>query len=134
MSSITQLSYWFNQKTKDNNGNTVTDINAGLRKLIPDLWPIISTADAATNQFIIDETLAGQPDYMASVYNDSPDLFWYICLSNLVTSPFDDFDTEHIYYAYSTNHLNEIATNKNSGGGTQPASSPDKNGKIITLN
>lgn len=133
MSNATNLSYWFNQKVMDNNGNMVSDINAGLRKLLPDLMPILNNLQNNHEEFMIDDTLLGQPDYMAASFNGGENLFWYICLANLVADPFGGFDTEHVYYAFDNNYLTQLCSNKNSGAGTQSAQK-EKIGKIVTLN
>lgn len=132
MSDISKLSYWFNQTITDGNGNTITDINAGLRKLLPDLMPELNNLSNNYTTFAIDETILGQPDYIAHTMQKNHNLFWYVCLANLITNPFEGFDTEHIYYSFDKSYLTSLSTKQAAGGATQPTN--QKVGKIITLN
>lgn len=132
MSDITNLSYWFDKTLTDPNGNVVTDINAGLVNLIPNIMPELNNLNNEHERFVLTDIVTYQPDLIAHVQYKNDDLFWYVCLANLIDNCFDGFDSEHIYYAFSTSYLSMLATNNNAK--KNPSNSNGKIGTTITLN
>lgn len=105
--SYKNFSYWFDERIVDNNDISVTDINKGLTKLIPDLIDELNNLDNAHQTFVVNEQNIGEPDAQAYLIYGNPVLWWYICLSNLIDDPFEEFTSNKIFYAFDEKYLSE---------------------------
>ena len=125
-----KFSYWFSETTLDNNGEVVSDINAGIEKLIPDLMEKLDNAENAEKRFIIPDCQIGMPDVAAVTFYSDEDLWWYICLENSLYNPFSEYKNNLLYYVFPDkilrNHDQSIKATNNIGN--------SKIGKIIELN
>jgi hypothetical protein len=128
--SYDNLSYWFEDRIVDNNGVSVSDINAGLVKLIPGLIDDLNDTSNTHTRFVLNEEQEGMPDDVASRIYENQNLWWYICLANLLDNPFDEFKTSMIYYAFDGQYLTAHQVEQEAS----KQSKESKIGKIITLN
>ena len=63
--SCNNFSYWFSDTIVDPNGKTVSDINKGIQRLIPDLIDQLNDLNNSHTRFVPNETQDGQPDSLA---------------------------------------------------------------------
>ena len=124
------LSYWFSEITIDNNGEVVSDINAGLLKLLPDLIDQLNVGDNAEKRFIIPDCQIATPDIAAQTFYDNENMWWYICLENNIVNPFKEYTNNLLYYIFSDAYLE----NKDQQNTTANSTKESKIGKIIELN
>ena len=128
--SYSDFSYWFSETTLDNNGEVVSDINAGLLKLIPDLIDQLNNTSNTHKRFIVPDCQIAMPDIAAQTFYNTEDMWWYICLENLISNPFTEYKNELLYYAFSLSLLTDHDKSKQ----TDTTSNSSKIGKIIELN
>lgn len=124
------LSYWFSEITLDNNGEVVSDINAGITKLIPGLMEDLNNPEKAEARFIIPDCQIGTPDIAAVTFYTYEDLWWYICICNSISNPFDEYNNNFLFYVFPEKTLSSHDTNVNITNN----SSQSKIGKIVELN
>jgi len=128
--SCKNLSYWFSETTLDNNGEIVSDINAGLLKLLPDLMEQLNAGNNAEKRFIIPDCQIATPDIAAQTFYENENMWWYICLENNIVNPFKEYTNNLLFYIFSESYLinhDQNITNTN----TEQKS---KIGQIIELN
>jgi len=124
------FSYWFSDRIIDNNGNTVSDINAGITKLIPDMIDELNDTSNEHTRFIIPDCQVSMPDVAAKSFYNYENLWWYLCLSNLITNPFNEYNSNLLYYAFTLNILKSHDINTNNSN----KNTKSKIGTIIELN
>lgn len=132
MDDYNNLSYWFSDTIVDLNGKTVSDINKGLVRLIPDLIDQLNNLDNIHTTFIPSENQNGQPDSVAYLKYNNQNLWWYVCLSSCLEDPFKEFSHERVLYAYDRGYLTNHAQEETAAKNAQDQES--KIGKIIELN
>ena len=121
-SNYQDFSYWFSDTITDPKGYTVSDINKGIKRLFTDL---VDQLNNLNNQH-------RQPDSAAYVKYSNENLWWYMCLSNCLENPFEDFVHDKIFYAFEKTILtNHAKTESNS---TTKDNTESKIDKIIELN
>lgn len=128
--SYTDFSYWFSNTIIDNNGENVSDINAGIEKLLPDMIDQLNNANNDHTRFIVPDCQIAMPDIAAQTFYKYESLWWYICLANLLDNPFNQYTNQYLFYAFTLQILesHDIKQQKSS---TQQKS---KIGTIIELN
>lgn len=99
--SCFDFSYWFSSTIQDNNGNTVTDINEGINKLIPDMIEELNDTTNQHTRFIVPDCQEAMPDISAQKFYNYENLWWYLCLSNVITNPFNEYNRQFLYYAFT---------------------------------
>ena len=128
--SCNELSYWFSEMTLDNNGEVVSDINAGIVKLIPELMEKLNGENGSTyDRFIIPDCQVGMPDIAASTFYDTGSMWWYICLENQLANPFTEYLNNFLYYSFPQIILDDHDKKVNLSN----TNSNSKIGKIIEL-
>ncbi len=127
--SCNDFSYWFSQTTVDNNGEVVSDINAGLVKLIPGMIDELNNLNNEHTKFILPEVQEYMPDMVAVQLYNNENLWWYICLTNLLVNPFVEYKYNFMYYAFTKTILTDHAIEKETSSQDQ-----SKIGTIIELN
>lgn len=127
--SYNDFSYWFSNTTIDNNGEVVSDINAGLVKLIPGMIDELNNTNNEHTKFILPEVQEYMPDMVAMQLYNNEHLWWYICLTNLLVNPFVEYKHNFMYYAFTKTILANHAIEKETSSKNQ-----SKIGTIIELN
>lgn len=127
--SFLDFSYWFSNLIQDNNGVIVTDINEGIRKLIPDMIDQLNDIDNEHTRFMVPDCQIGMPDVAAKTFYDNESSWWYLCLGNQIVNPFKEYKNEFLYYAFTISILSahDVNTNNNTN-------SKSKIGTVIELN
>ena len=103
--SYKNLSYWFSETTLDNNGEIVSDINAGLLKLLPDLMEQLNAGNNAEKRFIIPDCQIATPDVAAQTFYENENMWWYVCLENNIVNPFKEYTNNLLFYIFNESHL-----------------------------
>lgn len=124
------FSYWFSETITDPNDNVTSDINKGIEKMIVGLIDELNNPDNSHEKFTIPETQVGMPDIVANAKYDNENMWWYLCLANLLDNPFVQYKNQMMYYAFDEmileDHKIEINKSKNS--------QKSKIGTIVELN
>ena len=122
---------YFDKTVVDNNGNTVTDINAGL----DNLFAYFNTAEynlSTTQSYLVSEYEEGYPDLVAyrSILG-SQQYWWWILLLNKLDDSFTDIKYNWVYSINDAQQINSFIENS-----TEANTSEDENrlGKIVELN
>ena len=126
----TTFNSFFQERIVDNNGVSVTDINAGLKNLYTNFN---ESFDRFTEdeRFYVKENEEGYPDLIAkrSVLNDQS-FWWWVLLINRLENPMTDIKANWIYsildYYQISNFIDQ--TNETS------SSNNNRIGKTIELN
>lgn len=126
------FSYWFSDTIVDPNGKTVSDINKGIQRLIPDLIDQLNDLNNNHTRFIPGEDQDGQPDSIAFLKYNNDRLWWYVCLSSCLENPFTEFSHERVLYAYDNSYLTAHATKEVKDSNKKEQQS--KIGTVIELN
>lgn len=128
--SYTDFSYWFSNTIIDNNGENVSDINAGIEKLLPDMIDQLNNANNDHTRFLVPDCQIAMPDIAAQTFYKYENLWWYVCLANLLDNPFKQYTNRYLFYAFTPKILEDhnIAEQKTS------AQQKSKIGTIIELN
>ena len=128
--SYNNFSYWFSQTAIDNNGEVVSDINAGITKLIPELREQLDDTNNEHIRFIIPDCQISLPDIAASRFYGNENMWWFVCLENQITNPFNEYNNQYMYYAFSKSLLSDHSLSAQSKTGDKES----KIGTIIELN
>lgn len=128
--SCRNLSYWFSETTIDNNGEVVSDINAGLLKLLPELMDKLNVGDNAEKRFIIPDCQVAIPDVAAKTFYSDENMWWYICLENNIANPFKEYTNNLLFYVFNESYL----TNQDQKITNTTNSKNSKIGTIVELN
>lgn len=122
---------YFNKTVIDNNGNTVTDINAGL----DNLFAYFNNAEYnlnTTQSYLVSEYEEGYPDLVAyrSILG-SQQYWWWILLLNKLDDSFTNIKYNWVYSINDAQQINSFIENS-----TEANTSEDENrlGKIVELN
>lgn len=108
MSSNINFDYYFQAKTTDNNGQTCTDINVGLKNLFEPFCeekPFM----VSLQKVLAGEVEEGYPDLIA--YNSilsSQYLWWWILLSCRIDDSFEGIKMNYIYPIFELLKLDEV--------------------------
>jgi hypothetical protein len=122
---------FFQERIVDNNGISVTDINAGLRNLF---YNFNEKADDfnPTEMFFVTDVDTGYPELIAkkSVL-EKQGYWWWITLLNRLENPMTDFKTNWVYSINSTSQITSFINETN-----ENISSNNNNriGKVVELN
>ena len=122
---------YFDKTVVDNNGNTVTDINAGL----DNLFAYFNTAEynlSTTQSYLVSEYEEGYPDLVAyrSILG-SQQYWWWVLLLNKLDDSFTDIKYNWVYSINDAQQINSFIENS-----TEANTSEDENrlGKVVELN
>lgn len=122
---------YFDKTAVDNNGNTVTDINAGL----DNLFAYFNTAEynlSTTQSYLVSEYEEGYPDLVAyrSILG-SQQYWWWVLLLNKLDDSFTDIKYNWVYSINDAQQINSFIENS-----TEANTSEDENrlGKVVELN
>lgn len=122
---------YFDKTAVDNNGNTVTDINAGL----DNLYAYFNTAEynlSTTQSYLVSEYEEGYPDLVAyrSILG-SQQYWWWVLLLNKLDDSFTDIKYNWVYSINDAQQINSFIENS-----TEANTSEDENrlGKVVELN
>lgn len=122
---------YFDKTVIDNNGNTVTDINAGL----DNLFAYFNNAEYNLNtsqSYLVSEYEEGYPDLVAyrSILG-SQQYWWWVLLLNKLDDSFTDIKYNWVYSINDAQQINSFIENS-----TEANTSEDENrlGKIVELN
>lgn len=132
MSSYSNFSYWFSDTIVDPQGKTVSDINKGIRDLIPGLIDQLNNLENDHTKFIPSGSQDGQPDSVAYLKYGNQNLWWYVCLSSCLENPFTEFSHGNVLFAFNRNYLSQHAQTKESK--QTPQGTESKIGQVIELN
>lgn len=128
--SYNDFSYWFSETTIDNNGEVVSDINAGIVKLLPEVVDEINNPVNEHTRFIVPDCQIAMPDIAAQTFYKYENLWWFICLANLLDNPFEQYLNQYLYYAFTSKILEDHNTEQQKTSNEQKS----KIGTIIELN
>lgn len=97
LTNSVSLDSYFSEKIKDNNGNMVTDINAGLINLFANLNDYREKMTETQNYLVVDYE-EGYPDLVAknSVLADQA-YWWWVLVINKLEDPFTELKANWIY-------------------------------------
>ena len=122
---------FFQERILDNNGISVTDINAGLINLFK---TFNENADSFTEQelFFVSDVEEGYPDLVAakSILGNQR-FWWWILLLNRLEDPIKDIKANWIY---PINPSGQILTFINNSNESNNSNNNDRIGKVIDLN
>lgn len=101
MSDYNNFDYYFQAKTTDNNGQTCTDINVGLKNLFEPFCEDKPTM-VSSQKILAGEVEEGYPDLVAynSMFN-SQYLWWWILLACRLDDAFYGIKMNYIYPIFS---------------------------------
>lgn len=128
--SYNDFSYWFSETTLDNNKEVVSDINAGMVKLFPDVVDEINNPNNSHTRFMVPDCQIAMPDIAAQTFYNYENLWWYVCLANLLDNPFEQYTNHYLYYAFTAKIIEEHNTKQAENTNQQKS----KIGTIIELN
>lgn len=122
---------YFEKTTTDNNGNTVTDINAGLENL----FAYFNNAEynlTVSQSYLVSEYEEGYPDLIAyrSILG-SQEYWWWILLLNRLDDPLVDIKYNWVYSINDSTQINNFIA-----GSTEKNTQEDESriGKVVELN
>lgn len=122
---------FFSEIIKDNNGKTVTDVNAGLVNLYDffnDKAPLLNAKEG----YLVSDFEHGFPDLVArNSYLGSQDYWWWILLLNRLDNPFEDIKTNYIYSINDNNTIDALISDSNI---TKEQQGTNRVGSIVELN
>lgn len=128
--SYNDFSYWFSETAIDNNGEVVSDINAGIGKLFPELNEQLNNPENDHTRFIVPDCQIAMPDIASQCFYNYEGLWWFICLANAIDDPFTQYLNQFLFYAFSSKLIEEHDTNQSETTTAQKS----KIGTIIELN
>lgn len=122
---------YFDKTVVDNNGNTVTDINAGL----DNLFAYFNTAEynlTTTQSYLVSEYEEGYPDLVAyrSILG-SQQYWWWVLLLNKLDDSFTDIKYNWVYSINDAQQINSFIENSTEANTSEDE---DRLGKIVELN
>lgn len=108
MSSDINFDYYFQAKTTDNNGQTCTDINIGLKNLFEPFCEEKSQMKADEN-ILIGEIEEGYPDLVAyhSFFN-SQALWWWVLLACRQDDSFEGIKKNYLYPIFELINIENV--------------------------
>lgn len=127
----TTFDSFFQERIIDNNGVSVTDINAGLKNLYVN-FNEYADKFYDSERIYISENMEGYPDLVAkqSILNDQR-LWWWVLIFNSLENPMTDLKANWIYsianYSQISNFINQ--TNENGSSNNN-----ERIGKVVELN
>lgn len=122
---------YFDKTVIDNNGNTVTDINAGL----DNLFAYFNNAEynlTTTQSYLVSEYEEGYPDLVAyhSILG-SQQYWWWVLLLNKLDDSFTDIKYNWVYSINDAQQINSFIENSTEANTSEDE---DRLGKIVELN
>ena len=122
---------FFAETIKDNNGKTVTDINAGLVNLY-DYFNNIAPLLYPREGYIVAEFEDGFPDLVArNCYLGNQSYWWWILLLNRLDNPFTDIKANRIYSINDNDTIDNFISESNI---TKEQQTTSRVGSIVELN
>lgn len=122
---------YFDKTVIDNNGNTVTDINAGL----DNLFAYFNNAEynlTTSQSYLVSEYEEGYPDLVAyrSILG-SQQYWWWVLLLNKLDDSFTDIKYNWVYSINDAQQINSFIENSTEANTSEDE---DRLGKIVELN
>lgn len=122
---------YFDKTVIDNNGNTVTDINAGL----DNLFAYFNNAEynlTVSQSYLVSEYEEGYPDLVAyrSILG-SQQYWWWVLLLNKLDDSFTDIKYNWVYSINDAQQINSFIENSTEANTSEDE---DRLGKIVELN
>ncbi len=126
-----KLDSFFQERILDNNGVSVTDINAGLVNLFTKFNEEANSFNEE-ERYLVSEFEEGYPDLIAkhSILTDQQ-YWWWILLLNRLENPMEDLKPNWLYSINSQRQINDFINKSNDSGNTN---SNKRIGKIVELN
>ena len=126
----TPLDSFFQDRILDNNGVSVTDINAGLRNLFYNFNEYADNFEP-TERFLVSDIEEGYPDLIAqkSILG-TQNYWWWITLLNRLENPMTDFKMNWVYSINDDTQIQNFinVTNEDNSSNTS------RIGKVVELN
>ncbi len=126
----TSFSSFFQDRTLDNNGISVTDINAGLRNLF---YKFNENANDfnPTERFFVSDIEEGYPDLIAkkSILGDQ-EFWWWVLLLNRLENPMTDIKTNWVYSINDEEQIIDFINTTNENN----SSNNSRIGRVVELN
>lgn len=132
MTNAINFDSFFNKTVKDQNNNTVTDINAGLSNLFE---YFNNTADSLyeVQNYLVSEYEEGYPDLVANnCVLGSQEYWWWILLLNRLEDPLTEIKYNWIYSINSEQQINNFIESSNNN--TVNSEENTRIGSVIELN
>jgi len=109
--SNSNFDYYFQAQTTDNNGQTCTDINIGLKNLFEPFCEEKPTM-TSSQRILVSEVEEGYPDLVAykSILNNQ-DLWWWVLLACRLDDAFEGIKSNYIYPIFELLIFSDIKTN-----------------------
>lgn len=109
--SNTNFNYYFQAQTTDNNGQTCTDINVGLKNLFEPFNEQKPTM-VSSQRILASEIYAGYPDLLAYVsFLSSQDLWWWVLLACRLDDAFEGIKENYVYPIFELLDINDLKVN-----------------------
>lgn len=126
----TSLDSFFQERILDNNGISVTDINAGLRNLFYNFNEYADNFEP-TERFLVSDIEEGYPDLIAqkSVLG-TQNYWWWITLLNRLENPMTDFKMNWVYSINDNTQIQNFINITNEDN----SSNTSRIGKVVELN
>lgn len=132
MTNAINFDSFFNKTIKDQNNNTVTDINAGLDNLFTYFNDVADSLYEVQN-YLVSEYEEGYPDLVANNSAlGSQEYWWWILLLNRLEDPLIDIKYNWVYSINSEQQINNFIESSNNN-----ATNNEENtriGSVIELN
>lgn len=122
---------FFSKKIVDNNGISVTDINAGLTNLY-EFFNDNAHSFTSSQKYLVSNHEEDYPELVAlhSTLN-SEQYWWWILFLNRLDDSLVDIKENWLYDIYSSNQINSFIEKSNT---TDNSETSDRLGKIVDLN
>ena len=129
------FSYWFKDTIIDPEGNVVSDINSGIKKLMPNLYEATKDDNNSSTIFAIPDHMQNIPDFASYQIYGTDILWWFLMYCNSIDNPFKDFTNKFLYYGFDVGFLQACSIDAESNAiNAQQKESENKIGTIIELN
>ena len=129
MATDINLQSFFDKRATDNNNKSVTDVNAGIRKIFQ---PLIDTHLIPQESYMISEFEDGYPDLVAkNCMLKSVDYWWWLLATNGHTDPLTQCKMILIYYIASKTQIQDLIEQSDI---VDSDSEKDRMGSVVELN
>jgi len=124
------FSSFFQDRILDNNGISVTDINAGLKNLYVQYNDYKNKFTDSERYYVLEQE-HGYPDLVAknSILADQEYWWWVLLINNLV-NPMTDIKSDWVYSIVDINQIGNFINNTNEN----ISSNNNRLGKVVELN
>lgn len=125
---------FFEERTVDNNGISVTDINTGINNLFAKY--IVNEQNLNEDQrYLVSENEAYYPDLVAAhCLLNNPKLWWWFLLTNRLDDPLKDVEANYTYSVVSSTQMTNVIDDVWANQIETSLGSSARIGQIIELN